>query len=283
VDIGVNAAVLPWDHDFAELPKLLTLVGTSLVEFPVQLWQVRGGGESLVGALRVASVSGLVRRSDVLPESLLAPRDVWEREAASLVRRVAAAHAVASPAVSLSIPPWTDQPEAVSRPLFLDRLRRCADVASASGLSVNLEFVSPIVARNSGDRQPFAFCRSLDAARELIAAADRPCIRLLLDFLHWSADPRAADPAVLAPEVGLVHLCDHADAQPRMLSDITRLVPFEGRLKLRDFVAALIRGGYDGPAVIEVFYDARRGPSIARTAASVQELVALGAEHAARS
>lgn len=280
MQIGVNVAALPWDGDFAELPKVLDSVGCDVVEFPVQLWQARSHGEPLAHGIRVASVSGLLRRTDVLPESLLAPRAVWEREAVLLPERVAVAKAVGSPALSMSIPPWANCPEAEARALFLQRLRRCADAAARADLVVNIEFVAPSVARAGGDRHPILFCPSLDAARDLIAGANRPNVNLLLDLLHWAADGDAADPGSLAHEVGLVHLCDHVDARPEALTDDGRLPPFEGALPVREFVSALVGNGYAGPAVIEVFQNGHGRPAVDRTAASVRRLRAHLSEHA---
>lgn len=276
MDIGLNVAALPWDGEFDALPELLDLVGADIVELPVQLWQARAGGRALDPNIRIASVSGLLRKTDVLPESLLAPDGVWEGEAALIPSRFAAAQTLGAVAISLSIDPWSDRPARESKQLFLERLAHCADLAVEAGLCVHLEYVSPAVARASGDRREFPFCPSLDAARGLIDAVERPWVKLLLDVLHWSADTNAVDPALLVSEVGLVHLTDHEGSSPERLSDAGRRVPFEGRLEVRDFVSSLVRGGYTGPALLEVFHDPRMGPSVEQIKASLASLRSIG-------
>ncbi len=84
------------------------------------------------------------------------------------------------------------------------------------------------------------------------------------------------DPALLVSEVGLVHLTDHEGSSTGRLSDAGRRVPFEGRLPVRAFMSSLVRGGYTGPAVLEVFHDRRMGPSVEQIKTSLAGLRAIG-------
>ena len=97
--------------------------------------------------------------------------------------------------------------------------------------------------------------RTLAAARNLIAALNRPTVGLAVDTFHLYAGGSAwgeldeLDPA----EVFLVHL---SDAEKRPLAELTddhRLLPGDGIIPLDDFVSKLNLIGYRGFYSLELF------------------------------
>lgn len=88
---------------------------------------------------------------------------------------------------------WTED-----RPFALEELKKLCDLAAKYRLLVNLEFMS------------FSGLRTLGETREIIRAAARPNLRLMVDCLHAhrAGVTRAMLEAVPREELGFVHLCD---------------------------------------------------------------------------
>jgi sugar phosphate isomerase/epimerase len=115
----------------------------------------------------------------------------------------------------------------------LDRLGVFAEMAAARGMVSTLELCPVLTIRDLG--------MAVDAVRHV----GRPDFSLLLDTMHLGrsgatgADVTALDPAM----IGYVQLCDapRAPTEPNYLKEATfeRMVPGEGDMPLRDYLAAV--------------------------------------------
>src|ERR1700684_691502 len=189
--IGTNVTGLTWTGEFGELERILGESGAEVVEFPVQLWQRKLAGPEVLRRTKVCSLSGLIHRTDVIPESLLADPEIWKHQAGLLASKCEVAKSLKCPSFALGIDAWSPMPYDVALPIFLARVRHCADLAAGFGLSLNLEFVSPEVAKANGQTPGAQFCRSLAHARDLLHAVERDNVKLLLDIVHWHMDGAA--------------------------------------------------------------------------------------------
>ncbi len=103
-------------------------------------------------------------------------------------------------------------------------------------------------------------------------------IKILLDIIHWFADGMFIEPKDITDIIGLVHLCDYAQLDPDSISDLRRLLPFEGKLPLYKFLSSLESGGYTGSATIEVFRTESYQPTLSLVKMAIsrcKDLIAL--------
>lgn len=126
-----------------------------------------------------------------------------------------------------------------------ERVARCAEVFSAAGVRLALEFV------------PYSEIRRLDEARELCDRIGREACGVLVDTLHLvRSGGSVADLADLdAAELAAVQIADCAAAIPPDLpteSREARLLPGEGTVDFPSLVAALGWIGWSGVVSTEV-------------------------------
>jgi sugar phosphate isomerase/epimerase len=139
-------------------------------------------------------------------------------------------------ALVLTVPP---------SPAVHERVARVADVFSASGVRLALEFV------------PYTAVRSLAEARAVCEQVGSERCGLLVDTWHLARSGGSpADVAALGRhEIACVQV---ADAAPEPDGDLAgesrqrRLLPGEGAVDFAAFAAALAAVGYDGPVGTEV-------------------------------
>ncbi len=121
-------------------------------------------------------------------------------------------------------------------------VREVGDLAAGQGVTLALEFNSQVEQWNR-----------LEALRELLAAADHPHVRLLLDSYHLerSGTPPAALAGVALEEIGYVQYSDvpRQGLEPGKATD--RLPPGQGSVPFPEFFAVLARKGYTGYASYE--------------------------------
>lgn len=135
-----------------------------------------------------------------------------------------------------------------------DRLRRVAEVLSAHGLRLGLEYVGT---KRNWTAGRHAFVHTLAEARELIGEIASPNVGVVLDSWHWWTAGETADDIKALSNRDVVS-CDLNDA-PRGLArdeqyDNRRELPLAtGVIGIRDFLAALVEIGYDGPVRAEPF------------------------------
>jgi sugar phosphate isomerase/epimerase len=158
-----------------------------------------------------------------------------ERVSASMARRCAEL-GVPLCALVLTVPPSS---------VLYDRIARCADAFSASGVRLALEFV------------PYTAVRTLAEARAVCERVGWERCGLLVDTWHLARGGGAPSAlAGLGPhELACVQLADAAPQPGADLADESRrarLLPGEGTVDFAAVAAALTTVGYDGPLGTEV-------------------------------
>lgn len=90
-------------------------------------------------------------------------------------------------------------------------------------------------------------------------------------MIHWFADGMSLKPKELLDMIGLVHLCDYLNQDTCSISDLNRVLPFEGQLPLNDFLSSLQTSGYKGCATIEVFRTESYQPTLSQVKSSISK------------
>ena len=147
--------------------------------------------------------------------------------------------------------PSSDLPLLENWNFHVERLKPIAETLAAHGLRFGLEFVAPYHLRRRWKHE-FVFT----AGQMLELAADvGENVGLLVDCFHvytagdtWD---RVAD--IPASKIVLAHLNDAPKVPVADVQDGERLLPGEGAINARAFLAALRRSGYAGPVSLEVF------------------------------
>jgi 4-hydroxyphenylpyruvate dioxygenase len=108
------------------------------------------------------------------------------------------------------------------------------------------------------------------AAWDIVSAADRPNLGIVLDSFHICVRGNPIPPIATLPadRIALVQIADapaiHMD--PLSLSRHYRCYPGQGDYSLIDFLDAVTKTGYRGPVSLEIFNDQFRGASAATIA-----------------
>src|SRR6202042_1032870 len=103
------------------------------------------------------------------------------------------------------------------------------------------------------------------AAWDIVRAADRPNLGIVLDSFHACvrANPIAPMSAIPADRIALVQVADAPaiEMDPLSLSRHYRCYPGQGDYPIVDYLDAVTRAGYRGPVSLEIFNDQFRGAS----------------------
>ena len=103
------------------------------------------------------------------------------------------------------------------------------------------------------------------AAWDIVSAADRPNLGVVLDSFHACVRGNPIEPmaALPADRIALAQIADAPAIQmdPLSLSRHYRCYPGQGEYPLIDFLDAITRSGYRGPVSLEIFNDQFRGAS----------------------
>ncbi|MBO2946108.1 sugar phosphate isomerase/epimerase [Paenibacillus sp. F411] len=168
-----------------------------------------------------------------------------------LARDAKAAAAFGCTACCTYILPSTDQNAAHFMALATRRLRTCAELLGAYGISLGLEFVGPHHLRT---RWANPFIWTMEETLDWIAAIDRRNVGLLFDAYHWytTGGTKEAILSLKAEQIVHVHL---NDAKPLPVSEVLdndRLYPGEGVIDLQGFLQSLNVIGYKGVVAQEI-------------------------------
>jgi len=125
------------------------------------------------------------------------------------------------------------------------------------------------------------------AAWEIVRAADRDNLGIVLDSFHICARGNPIEPiaALPAEKIALVQVADAPALimDPLSLSRHYRCYPGQGDYPIVDYLDAVTRSGYRGPLSLEIFNDQFRGASAAAIAIDgMRSLRAAGEALAAR-
>jgi sugar phosphate isomerase/epimerase len=122
--------------------------------------------------------------------------------------------------------------------LLRDALRELLPLAEAVEVPLAIEPMHAACARD------WTFLTDLESVASLIEEFRSPALKIAYDTYHFPFDARQRKTLVrLAPHIGIVHLGDRK-VTPSLDQD--RCLLGEGRLPLRDTVAALQQAGYRG-------------------------------------
>ncbi|WP_029429580.1 sugar phosphate isomerase/epimerase [Blastococcus sp. URHD0036] len=216
-----------WTADTAELVAAAGRAGFA----GIGLGADRAAGPGVAEALTGAGV----RCTELM--ALMVSRNA-ERTLASARQLAAAAAAVGAPWV-LTVPATPPSPEAA------ELLGRCADVVAEAGARLAVEF------------SPLGVVTSIDAARELIAAADPGRTAVMIDTWHFSRGDSTFEQLATIPleEIAYLQVNDAPEPVSEDGFDETmnrRLWPGEGTFELERFAATLRDRGWAGTVSVEV-------------------------------
>ena len=124
-------------------------------------------------------------------------------------------------------------------------LSELCDIAARHNVALAFEFLG----------QTDCSVQTLDLAHEIVRAADRPNLGLVIDSFHFYAGGstiqmiEALDPNLIY----VFHINDAENLPREQLLDKHRLLPGLGILPLREMIAAFRKIGYDKVASVEIF------------------------------
>ena len=124
-------------------------------------------------------------------------------------------------------------------------LSELCDIAARHDVALAFEFLG----------QTDCSVQTLDLAHEIVRAANRPNLGLVIDSFHFYAGGstiemiEAVDPKLIY----VFHINDAENLPREQLLDKHRLLPGLGILPLREMIAAFRKIGYDNVASVEIF------------------------------
>ncbi|MBX3299274.1 MAG: sugar phosphate isomerase/epimerase [Acidobacteria bacterium] len=168
------------------------------------------------------------------------------------------------------LPPDADEAMIIEESVNV--LRELSNIAHHHGVSLAFEFLG----------QTDCSVQTLDLAKKIVDAVDRPNVGLVIDTFHFYAGGSSfaaletLDPAKLF----IFHINDAEDRPREELTDAHRLYPGMGILPIREMKEVFDRIGYDRMASIEIFrpeYWEQNPMDVARRAkAATEEVLGLG-------
>lgn len=205
----------------------------------------------LEAARELLSKNGVMIGSIGLPVDWRTSEMVFLEGLEELAAHAAAAKSLGCTRCCTYILPSTDENAAHFMAVATRRLRQCAVVLGAYGISLGLEFVGPHHLRTRW-KNPFIW--TLEETLDWIAAIGEPNVGLLLDAYHWYTNELGTDAIeALRPEqIVHVHLNDAPNVPVSEALDNGRVYPGEGVIDLAGFLKALVRIGYSGPVTQEI-------------------------------
>lgn len=239
----LTAGRVPWP-EFARLAKATGFPGTDINNTPAAVAQGVDATKALV------KETGLKLACLGLPVDFRSDDAAFDRDFPKLADAAKLAGAVC-PRMTTWMLPSAERPKAEQRKIYRDRLMRCADVLSHSGVRLGLEFVSPVHLRKL---RPYEFIYRMDEMLEF-ARECGPNVGVLLDSWHWHhAGSTIADIVTAgAKSIVNVQIADAPKMAPEDIRDNERLMPGEGIIDWTAFFGALKKIGYEHGVSPEVF------------------------------
>lgn len=261
IKTGLNIAVLKWSGNLDTLLFKLRENGIEGVEFPIQLWLKTKSKITHFGNIHCLGVSGILHKNDIFPQSIFINRTEYHQQILLYEEKLRTACLLGCKNISLGIDPWVKIRTKQAEQKFISRVVYLAEKARAYGININLEYIAPQLAYVDAVNKYNLFCGTLNNALDLIDKIKLPNVKLLLDFFHWYVTENKPNLRSYIKQVGFIHIADCLETEKQMLTDQLRVLPFEGRLPLQDFLTDLITADYSGPLTIEVFRSTVYQPS----------------------
>lgn len=141
--------------------------------------------------------------------------------------------------------------------LHVDRLRKILDVLDRYGISLGLKFQAPVSLRMW---HKYWFVHSFDGLFSLISAIDCRNCGVIMNSWHWQFSGMKKfdfNQFKNGEQIIAVHINDAPKGlQEEDYQDLSRELPCTtGILKIRDFLAGIDEIGFNGPLIVEPFYD----------------------------
>jgi sugar phosphate isomerase/epimerase len=242
---GLTRAGLGQIGDLEQFVKLASEYGFGAID--------AGGGEleELIAKHGKEGTASFLREHGVQIGSIgLAPQwrtteEDFRAGLSRLVKDAEAAAALGCTACCTYVLPATDFNAAHFMALATRRLRTCAQILGAYGISLGLEFVGPHHLRTAW-KNPFIW--DLNSTLDWIETIGERNVGLLFDAYHWYTNELTlADIYKLSPaQITHVHINDAPDVPVSEVLDNGRLYPGEGVIDLGGFLKALNEIGYKG-------------------------------------
>lgn len=184
----------------------------------------------------------------------------FQQSLTDLAKFADAATEIGCTACCTYILPSTDYASASFMAIATSRMRTCAEILDAYGISLGLEFVGPHHLRTTW-KNPLIW--TMDDTLAWIDAIDKKNVGLLLDAYHWYTTESTLEDllALRASQVVHVHVNDAPNIPIPNVLDNDRLYPLEGVIDLAGFLRALDTIGYKGVVAQEVICLNKTGES----------------------
>jgi 2-keto-myo-inositol isomerase len=127
----------------------------------------------------------------------------------------------------------------------IESLRKVAAVCKPYGVKVGFEFLG----------FPTCSVRTLGVCREIVDAVADPNVGVIIDMCHfYTGGSTVAEMTGLNPtSLYIVHMDDTEAGDPTKLTDADRLLPGDGVIPLREYIAGLKKINYQGAYSLELF------------------------------
>jgi sugar phosphate isomerase/epimerase len=245
--LALNPTLVTGRASWPETAEIAARAGFAGVDIDVQKASAHG----------LTATKDLLLRLQIRPAVVSFPVEFRKDEAAfrqGLDELEAAgrfAAAIGCPRTATWILPSSELPKPDQRVIYLKRLSECAKRLATSGVTMGLEFVSPVHLRK---RFPHEFIWRMDEMLQF-AKECGPNTGLLLDCWHWYHAGATVQDIRQAGRAGVihVHINDSAKKTPEEVLDSDRLMPGEGVIPLTEFLQALNQIGYQDAVSVEVF------------------------------
>lgn len=197
------------------------------------------------GAVQLLESHGVMLGSFGLEVDWRTTEDSFRESLKSLTQMAEAAADLKCTTCCTYILPSTDLPVAPFMIAATRRLRLCAEILGAYGISIALEFVGPHHLRTQW-ANPLIW--TMHDTLNWIDTIQVRNIGLLLDSYHWHTNGLTSEDLLkLQPhQIAYVHINDAKPLPIEELLDFDRLYPGEGAIDLTGFLGSLTKIGYTG-------------------------------------
>ncbi|MFC5451664.1 sugar phosphate isomerase/epimerase family protein [Paenibacillus aestuarii] len=231
--------------DLESLIRLASEYGFAAVDTSGEELETLIAARGLSGAQALLKEYGVQIGSIGLSVEWRTTEEAFRSGLTRLTRDAEAAAALGCKACCTYVLPSTDHNAAHFMALATRRLRTCAQVLGAYGISLGLEFVGPHHLRTRWNN-PFVW--DLPSTLDWIETINEKNVGLLFDAYHWYTNEHSIDDILnlKVEQIVHVHINDAPAVPVSEVLDNGRLYPGEGVIDLAGFLRALKQIGYTG-------------------------------------
>jgi sugar phosphate isomerase/epimerase len=194
-------------------------------------------------AREVLDRAGVAPGPASLPVEFRLDEETFRRDFAELPSTAALAAAIGVKTMFRSLPASSHVPAAELLPTLRRRISACANILHEHDIDFALEVLGPLHRRLEGRHE--IIWRMSDGA-DFAQSCDAN-VGLLVDSWHWHhAGETPQDIVNVRNTIRHVHVADAADIPDHAVRDDQRLLPGDGVVDFKGFVAGLTAAGYSG-------------------------------------